>query len=122
MIALAVFRTIKQLNAPQPVQVLAGPMGMPERVRIEAIKDRDASYQKRPQRRGHVAEKLQAIRTDGQWMDVVSIEDLWKINDEWWRGEDQEIERVYFDLMLENNQRLTIFHDLVRDEWSRQAD
>lgn len=119
---MAVFRTIKQLNAPQPVQVVAGPTGMPERVRIEAISDRDAPYQKRSRRRGPSIEKLQAIRTDGQWMSVVSIEDLWKINDEWWRGEDQEIERVYFALTLENSQRLTIFHDLVRDEWSRQAD
>lgn len=55
-------------------------------------------------------------------MTVVSVEDFWKINDEWWRGEEQEIERVYFDLILQSSQRLTVFHDLVRDEWFRQAD
>lgn len=55
-------------------------------------------------------------------MNVTSIEDFWKINDEWWRGEEQEIERVYFDLVLQSSQRLTVFHDLVGDEWFRQAD
>ena len=67
-------------------------------------------------------QQLQAIRSDGQWMKVISIEDRWKINDEWWRGEELEIERLYFDVVLENNQRLTIFHDLISDTWSRQAE
>ncbi len=55
-------------------------------------------------------------------MKVVAVTDHWKINDEWWRGEELEIERRYFDIVLDNNQRLTIFHDLVRDTWSRQAE
>ncbi len=115
-------RTIQQLNAPQPVQVETGPTGMPERVQIGAMKQTGAPHRRRQRRQLRPAQKLEAIRSDGQWMDVVSIEDFWKINDEWWRGEEQEIERVYFDLVLQSSQRLTVFHDLVNDEWFRQAD
>ncbi len=117
---MVTLRAIQQLNAPQPVQVRVDSGGMPAQVRVSppALGDAD----RRTRRRGRRADRIQAIRSDGQWMVVVSIEDFWKINDEWWRGEEQEIERVYFDLVLKSNQRLTVFHDLVRDEWFRQAE
>jgi hypothetical protein len=51
---------------------------------------------------------------------VASIEDTWKINDEWWRGPGQEIERVYFEVLLADGRRVTLFHDLVSSEWFRQ--
>ena len=117
-------RSIQQLNAPQTVHVKTDSAGMPAQVRISQLALSDSSRQSgRPSRRRNLRQNhLKAIRSDGQWMTVISIEDFWKINDEWWRGEEQEIERVYFDLVLESSQRLTVFHDLVRDEWFRQAD
>jgi NDP-sugar pyrophosphorylase family protein len=113
-------RSIQQLNAPQPVEVRADPTGMPAQVRFSApvLADRGRPSRKRSPKANH----LKSIRTDGQWMAILSIEDLWKVNDEWWRGEAQEIERIYFDLTLESSQRITIFHDLVQDKWFRQAD
>jgi len=49
------------------------------------------------------------------------VEDIWKINDEWWRGEESRIERIYFELLLESGRRVTVFHDVTRCAWHRQA-
>ena len=56
------------------------------------------------------------------WLAVSQVDGIWKINDEWWRGPDEEIERLYFSLTLENGQHVTVFHDLARRTWLRQAD
>ena len=85
-------RAIKPLNAPAPVTVSADERGTPLSV----------SYGNRAN-------------------EVAAIEDMWKINDEWWRGPSQEIERVYFEVLLEDGRRVTVFHDLVRGEWFRQG-
>ena len=52
--------------------------------------------------------------------EVAAIEDMWKINDEWWRGPEKEIERVYFHACLADGRPVTLFHDLAVDEWFRQ--
>jgi len=112
--------TIKQLNEPQPIEVKAGADGAPLRIRLKALgSEKRARKKVRP---ASVSHEFQAIRTDGQWMSVLKVNDRWKINDEWWRGEELEIERIYFDVLLESNQRVTIFHDLIRDTWARQAE
>jgi hypothetical protein len=54
----------------------------------------------------------------GQRKQVSSIEDRWRIDDEWWR---KEISRMYFDVILEDGQRLTVFHDLIADGWYLQT-
>jgi hypothetical protein len=118
-----VYRTIKPLNGPQQVSVQTDAAGQPASIRIETGMAGPATHQRnRSSRHGRARQELRAIRSDGRWMTVSAIEDIWKINDEWWRGEGQEIERVYFDVVLESNQRLIVFYDLVRDEWFRQAD
>jgi hypothetical protein len=55
---------------------------------------------------------------NGQRKQVASIEDRWRIDDEWWR---KEISRMYFDVILEDGQRLTVFHDLIADAWYLQT-
>ena len=52
------------------------------------------------------------------WARILDIEDRWRIDDEWWR--EQPISRVYFQILLENGQRVTIFHDLFQNEWLQQ--
>ncbi|MBI4220771.1 MAG: hypothetical protein HY682_11550 [Chloroflexi bacterium] len=52
---------------------------------------------------------------------VTSIDDSWKVVDEWWRGAGQMIARMYFTLVLENGQRVTVFQDLANGGWYRQA-
>jgi hypothetical protein len=84
-------RAIKPLNAPTAVAVSANERGMPESL----------SYGKKV-------------------YEVASIEDMWKINDEWWRGQEMEIERVYFNARLTDGRPVTLFHNLAVDEWFRQ--
>ena len=85
-------RPIKPLNAPTPVRVRTDDTGRPT-----------------------------AVHLSRSWQTVESVEDVWKINDEWWRGPDHCIERAYFDLLLQSGTRTTLFHDITRDTWHRQA-
>jgi hypothetical protein len=65
--------------------------------------------------------RLKPVRSDGRWVAVAEVRDMWKVNDEWWRGRDREVERIYFALTLENGQAITVFHDLSADRWQRQS-
>ncbi len=64
---------------------------------------------------------LAPLVSDGAWMKVTAIENLWKVNDEWWRGPEEEIARLYYVLRLANGQQLTVYLDLVANSWHRQA-
>ena len=52
---------------------------------------------------------------------VAAIDDQWKINDEWWRGPDEEIERMYYLLLLESGHKTVVFRNLKSGEWYRQT-
>ena len=55
---------------------------------------------------------------NGRRKQVSRIEQRWRIDDEWWR---KEISRMYFDVVLEDGQRLTVFHDLIGGGWYLQT-
>lgn len=68
--------------------------------------------------------KLEA-RNPGQYRNpnskgikVASIEDCWRIDDEWWR--EKPVSRLYFEVLLEDGRRLTVFKDLLQGQWYRQ--
>ena len=50
---------------------------------------------------------------------VASVEDTWRLDDEWWR--ERPISRRYFECVLEEGRRLTVFKDLVTGRWYRQT-
>jgi hypothetical protein len=51
------------------------------------------------------------------------LDDTWKVGpDEWWRGPSHAIERMYYELRLEDGRRLTVFRDMVNGGWFRQED
>lgn len=138
---------IKLLNVPTPVGVRADPAGRPAAIatRSPLSDTRPRGHTGRlPQKRSEpatssVGTSRYGIRTaasgrcphpgplpggegiDGLWQAVVSIDDRWKVNEEWWRGQDQRIERMYYSVLLENGQRITVFHDMTKNEWFRQA-
>jgi len=85
-------RAVRPLNAPVEVRVRADGSGRPA-----------------------------AVWLSRAWQGVASVEDVWKVDDEWWRGQEQRIERVYFEVLLEGGRRVTVFHDVVRGAWWRQA-
>lgn len=50
---------------------------------------------------------------------IVSIEDKWRVDDEWWRSEPTS--RLYFAVVLASGLRHVIYKDLVKNEWYRQS-
>jgi hypothetical protein len=52
-------------------------------------------------------------------LNVATIEDRWRIDDEWWR--DQSISRMYFECVLEDGRQETMFKDLLTGRWYRQV-
>lgn len=51
-------------------------------------------------------------------VDVMQIQDVWIVQDEWWR---KEIDRQYFALLMMDGELRTIFHDRIDDAWYEQA-
>ncbi len=49
---------------------------------------------------------------------VMSIEDKWRIDDEWWRSE--PISRLYYSVLLKSGMRRVLFKDLIKNEWYKQ--
>ena len=48
---------------------------------------------------------------------VVSIHQIWKIDDEWWR---RPISRLYYQVVLENGKMMTLYRDLTDGSWYAQ--
>ena len=51
---------------------------------------------------------------------VVSIDDRWRIDDEWWR--ERPVARMYYRVITQEGRAVTIFQDLVDGAWRRQRD
>ncbi|MBT3555192.1 MAG: hypothetical protein HN926_02045 [Chloroflexi bacterium] len=125
---------IKPLNAPRTVYVRTDSAGNPTSIQVppaigspryrrnhrgnphpNPLTTRDMGHD-RPK-----AEEQPTLLSDGKWTLVAEIDDIWKINDEWWRGPDEEIARLYYVLRLGSGQKLSIYLDLATNIWYRQA-
>jgi hypothetical protein len=53
-----------------------------------------------------------------QRQSISSIEDRWRIDDEWWRT--QSISRHYYKVLLTSGQRLVLYKDLATSGWYQQ--
>jgi hypothetical protein len=80
---------IKPVNLPEPVRVEENPDGTPA-----------------------------ALKTKRR-LKIGSIEDRWRIDDEWWRLE--PISRFYYAIMLASGLRMVLYKDLIKNEWYRQS-
>jgi hypothetical protein len=58
------------------------------------------------------------VRSPGRQA-VSAIEDMWRIDDEWWRSE--PISRLYYAVLLNSGQRLAVYKDLIAGKWYRQG-
>ncbi|HHY94848.1 MAG TPA: hypothetical protein GX513_07545 [Firmicutes bacterium] len=57
------------------------------------------------------------IISRGRRRAVVQVQNRWRIDDEWWRG---EISRMYYQVVLADNSFRTIFQDLHTGRWYEQ--
>jgi hypothetical protein len=108
---------LRPLNAPRPILVEADERGKPVRI-VRSPMSLD--------RRGHrwgsrpspqPLRQAQDRPSPQRGEEVSEILDRWRIDDEWWR---KEISRMYFQVLLEGGQLLTIFHDLIEEGWYEQ--
>jgi hypothetical protein len=88
--AVAAPAPLRPLNQPRPVMVQADQRGAP--LAVTASKVRRA---------------------------VESVQETWRIDDEWWRA--NPISRVYWRVLLEDGRTVDIYHDLAKNRWYRQA-
>lgn len=49
---------------------------------------------------------------------VMTIEDKWRIDDEWWR--DTPVSRLYYNVLLTSGQRVVLYKDLITGGWYEQ--
>ncbi len=54
-----------------------------------------------------------------RWQTIATIEDRWRIDDEWWR--DEPVSRLYYNVLLGSGQRLVLYKDLKDSAWYRQS-
>ena len=59
-----------------------------------------------------------AIKLRRHWVTVEAVVDLWRIDDEWWR--EQPISRMYYECVVDQGLRVTVFCDLTNGEWYQQ--
>lgn len=130
---------MKPLNAPRVIYVRTDSEGNPTAVQapptIDSPRERRATsrHSRRKSFRSSTRSNQPAsadlsvkvppapLVSDGAWMRVVEIENLWKVNDEWWRGPKEEIARLYYVLRLQSGQKLTVYLDLMINSWYRQS-
>ena len=49
---------------------------------------------------------------------IASIQDRWRIDDEWWR--EHPVSRMYYAVVLDDGTLLTMYQDLLADAWFEQ--
>jgi len=49
---------------------------------------------------------------------IAAIQDRWRIDDEWWR--EHAVSRMYYALLLDDGTLLTVYHDVLTDQWFEQ--
>jgi hypothetical protein len=55
----------------------------------------------------------------GSRIEVESIVETWRIDDEWWR--EKPVSRQYWRVVLEDGRVVDVYRDLVVGNWWRQA-
>jgi hypothetical protein len=80
--------TYKPVNTPEALKIEEDASGLPAAVRLK---------------------RRQAVAT---------IEDRWRIDDEWWRKE--PVSRLYYNVLLASGQRMVLYKDLVTGGWYQQ--
>jgi hypothetical protein len=61
---------------------------------------------------------LPVALVEGQRRRCARVEDVWHVDDEWWRD---PIHRRYYRLVLDDGAVRTVYHDLARDDWFAQG-
>lgn len=98
---------IRALNRPRRIDVRCDGAGHPVAVCVP-----------RPSLPYSMRQGAASRRVSGRWRRVVAVLDVWRIDDAWWRP--QEVQRLYYRLVLETGGQVDIYRDLIGDAWYEQ--
>lgn len=59
-----------------------------------------------------------ALQRNGRWLNVIELLDRYRTDDRWWT--EQPISRTYYELLLEDDRIVAIFHDEIEESWFLQ--
>ena len=99
---------LRLLNLPVPIEVIEDSVGRPAAIAIPlTINNRRARFRRLAQQQ-LTASKIVAQK-------ITTINDLWQVNDEWWR--EYPVSRRYYQITTQSDRRLTIFKDNLNGNW-----
>ena len=90
----------RSLNLPVPIGV------------VEDGAERPVSITLPPARSSRLTKKGRSLTRS---LTIVSINDLWQVDDEWWR--ERPISRRYYRITTQDDRRLIIFRDHLNAQW-----
>jgi len=90
----------RSLNLPVPIEV------------VENGAERPISITLPPARSSRMTQKGRSLTRS---LMIASINDLWQVDDEWWR--ETPISRRYYQITTQDERRLTIFRDQLNGQW-----
>ncbi len=101
----------RPLDLPVPIEVVESRMERPVSVTLPPTNSSRPARSRRPG---------QATGSPAAPLTVTAINDLWQVDDEWWR--DRPISRRYYQLTTQDaatktDRRLTIFRDQLNGDW-----
>ena len=97
----------RSLNLPVPVDVVEDGTERPIAIVLPP------SRSLRPARSGRLAQEGRSLAAAS--LVVTSINDLWQVDDEWWR--ERPISRRYYQITTQDERRLTVFRDQLDGNW-----
>ena len=65
------------------------------------------------------AEGLPLTVREKQRQRIETIDNYWRLDDEWWRPE--PVSRLYYAVRLASRQKIIIYKDLTSESWYRQS-
>ena len=89
----------RSLNLPVPIEVVENGAGRPVAISLPPVR----------------SSRLTQGRSLARSLTITSINDLWQVDDEWWR--ERPISRRYYQVTTQDEQRLTIFRDQINGNW-----
>jgi hypothetical protein len=51
------------------------------------------------------------------WRTVAATQRTWQIGTGWWRGEDEAVQRAYYELRAPGGLLCIVYHDRLADTW-----
>ena len=94
----------RSLNLPVPIEVAEDRLERPVSVTLPPASSSRPIRSRRPPQESR-----------SPTLSVTSINDLWQVDDEWWR--ERPISRRYYQITTSNDRRLTIFRDQLNGSW-----